>query len=237
MREYQNFLKQLKYVIVNSGVLEKEDKCKKIANLSHKVYVNAVVDLSHWNADVNFKLVKEDGILGVVHKATQGLKFVDPKYEERRKVAENEGLLWGAYHLGIWGNGKDQAEHFLDKEGDNAQTLFALDIQENQNEKDITPKQAEDFVTRVQERTNRLPLICGGAYFLKDFATPILTKCPLWKIRWSKLPKGWNKRVLWQYTNGQMGPKPHSVRGIGPCDRSKFNGTIEELKNFWLSGC
>ncbi|WP_353273345.1 hypothetical protein [Wolbachia endosymbiont (group A) of Agelastica alni] len=49
MREYQNFLKQLKYVIVNSGVLEKEGKCKKIADLSNKVYANAVVDLSHWN--------------------------------------------------------------------------------------------------------------------------------------------------------------------------------------------
>lgn len=92
-------------------------------------------------------------------------------------------------------------------------------------------------MNRVQERTNRLPLICGGAYFLKGFATPILTECPLWKIRWSKLPKGWNKWVLWQYTNGQMGPEPHSVRGIGPCDRNKFNGTLEELRNFWLSGC
>ncbi|ONI58178.1 MULTISPECIES: hypothetical protein [Wolbachia] len=58
MREYQNFLKQLKYVIVNSGILEKEEKCRK------KVYANAVVDLSQWNLDVNFKLVKEDGILG-----------------------------------------------------------------------------------------------------------------------------------------------------------------------------
>jgi lysozyme len=117
MREYQNFLKQLKYVIVNSGVLEKEEKCKKIADLSNKVYANAVVDLSHWNSDVNFKLVKEDGILGVVHKVTQGLKYVDPKYAKRRKVAENEGLLWGAYHFGVGENGKDQAEHFLETVG------------------------------------------------------------------------------------------------------------------------
>ncbi len=112
MREYQNFLKQLKYVIVNSGVLEKEGKCKKIADLSNKVYANAVVDLSHWNADVNFKLVKEDGILGVVHKATQGLKFVDLKYAERRKIAEEEGLLYGAYHFGVGENGKDKLSIF-----------------------------------------------------------------------------------------------------------------------------
>ncbi|WP_265032625.1 glycoside hydrolase family 25 protein [Wolbachia endosymbiont (group A) of Sicus ferrugineus] len=134
---------------------------------------NAVVDLSYCDENVDFKLAKEDSIAGVVHKVTQGLKYVDPKYAKRRKAAENEGLLWGAYHLGVWGNGKDQADYFLDKVGDNAQTLLALDIQKNQNEKDITPKQAEDFVNRVQERTNRLPLICGGAYFLKDFAIPI----------------------------------------------------------------
>lgn len=64
---------------------------------------------------------------------------------------------------------------------------------------------------------------------------PILTKCPLWKIRWAKLPKGWNKWVLWQYTNGQMGSEPHSVKGIRSCDRSKFNGTLEKLREFWSS--
>lgn len=44
----------------------------------------------------------------------------------------------------------------------------------------MTPKQAEDFVDKVHEVTGRLPLIYGSTY-LKEFATPILIKCSLYR--------------------------------------------------------
>lgn len=201
---------------------------------------NVIVDLSHWNQSVDFKLAKEDGILGVIHKATQGIRYIDPTYAERRKTAEEEGLMWGAYHFGVGENGKDQTDHFLETVGNDSKVLLALDVEENRDGKNITPKQAEDFVAKVREETGRLPLIYGSPYFLKDFATPILMKCPLWIARWGVrpiLPKGWKKWVIWQYTDGKSGKKPREVEGIGPCDRNKFNGTLEELKDFWVSGC
>ena len=58
--------------------------------------INVVVDLSHHNANVDFKKLRAGGIVGVIHKATQGTGFVDKKYEERRQIALDEGLLWGA---------------------------------------------------------------------------------------------------------------------------------------------
>lgn len=221
--EYLDFLEHLKYIIATGtpGML-----------------VNAVIDLSHWNQDIDFRLTKEDGILGIIHKATQGLKYIDPTYVERKKTAEEEGILWGAYHFGVGENGKDQAEHFLETIDDSSKILLALDIEENKDGESITPKQAEDFVNRVYLVTGRLPLIYGNAYFLKDFATPTLTECPLWLADWGKeptLPIGWRKWTLWQYTDGKSGEKPNSVEGIGPCDRNKFNGTLEELKVFWIS--
>lgn len=33
---------------------------------------NVVIDLSNWKKDIDFKLAKEDAMLGVMHKATQG---------------------------------------------------------------------------------------------------------------------------------------------------------------------
>lgn len=216
---------------------ELEAELSKIS--SEDEQVNVVVDLSHWKESVDFKLAKEDGITGVIHKATQGLKYVDPKYPERRKAAEDEILLWGAYHFGIGEDGKDQADHFLEVVGDCSKVLLVLDIEENQSGKSITPKQAEDFVTQVLKVTGRQPLIYGSSDFLKDFATPILTEYPLWISMWEDIPivpKGWNKWILWQYTDGKVGPEPHEVKGIGPCDRNKFNGTLEELSKFWLSG-
>ncbi|WP_353273341.1 glycoside hydrolase family 25 protein [Wolbachia endosymbiont (group A) of Agelastica alni] len=188
---------------------------------------------------MDFKLVKEDGIVGIIHKATQGVKYIDHEYAKRRKAAEEEELLWGAYHFGVGEkSGKDQAEHFLETIGDSSSILLALDIEENKGGKNITPKQAEDFVNRVYVVTGRLPLIYGSPYFLKDFATPILTECPLWLSKWGgepTLPIGWKKWTLWQYTDGKTDPKPNSVEGIGSCDRNKFNGTLEELKDFWIS--
>src|SRR6266576_5479002 len=121
---YPEFLEQLK------------DRIKGcIANIQNR----EVVDLSHWNQSVEFKLAKEDGILGIIHKATQGIRYIDPTYAERRKTAEGEGLMWGAYHFGVGEkSGRDQAEHFLETVGDTSEVLLALDIEENKDGESIT---------------------------------------------------------------------------------------------------
>ena len=49
--------------------------------------VNVVVDLSHHNERVDFGKLKAAGIVGVIHKATQGLTFVDRGYALRRAQA------------------------------------------------------------------------------------------------------------------------------------------------------
>ncbi|WP_254229482.1 glycoside hydrolase family 25 protein [Wolbachia pipientis] len=220
---YPDFLEHLRYMI---------------ATATPGMLINAVIDLSHWNQEIDFRLTKEDGIVGIIHKATQGVKYVDPEYTKRKKAAEKEELLWGAYHFGVGEkSGKDQAEHFLETIGDSSDILLALDIEENKDGKSIMPKQAEDFVNRVYLVTGRLPLIYGSPSFLKDFATPTLTECPLWLAKWGTkltLPIGWRNWTLWQYTDGQTGAKPHEVEGIGKCDRNKFNGTLKELREFWL---
>ena len=43
------------------------------------------------------------GIVGVIHKATQGTTYVDETYASRRVEALACGLLWGAYHFGVGG--------------------------------------------------------------------------------------------------------------------------------------
>jgi lysozyme len=74
--------------------------------------INVVVDLSHHNEAVDFAKMKANGIVGVIHKATQGLTYVDKTYASRRSKAVDCGLLWGAYHFGVGGDGSDQASFF-----------------------------------------------------------------------------------------------------------------------------
>ena len=51
--------------------------------------LNAVVDLSHHNGDVDFVKLREAGILGVIHKATQWVSGVDPTLEDHRTKARD----------------------------------------------------------------------------------------------------------------------------------------------------
>lgn len=57
--------------------------------------LNVVVDISHHNTVTSFQEAKNSGILGVIHKATEGLQFVDANYDGRRVLATSVGLFWG----------------------------------------------------------------------------------------------------------------------------------------------
>nr|BBE08147.1 B-type lysozyme [Plautia stali] len=197
---------------------------------------NVVIDLSHWN-NVNFTKAKADGIVAVVHKATQGARGVDETYATRRILAENEGLLWGAYHFGTKGTPVKQADHFLATVGDTKGVLLMLDVEENKG-KEMSPSEAEEFVKRIKEKTGRYPIIYGNRYFLRPYHLENLNECPLWISHYTSasqptLPSQRSSWTLWQYTDGKLGGSPKTVNGIGPCDRDRYNGSIQQLKNRW----
>lgn len=196
---------------------------------------NVVFDLSHRNKNDDLKLAKRNGTVAVIHKATQGIRIIDSCYKTRRIAAKKNGLLWGAYHLGTNASGIAQAHHFLNNVGKVSKTLFVLDLKSNTNNI-MSQKQAEDFVITVRNKTGKFVMIYGSFNTLKKFSTPFLKKNPLWISSYNiapEIPSGWNKWVLWQYTNGKLGIWPHGITGIGRCNRSKFNGSVRELKQFW----
>ena len=60
-----------------------------------------VIDISHWNGNINFNLVKASGIWGVIIKAggsDAGL-YTDPRFEEYYNAAVSAGLHVGAYYF------------------------------------------------------------------------------------------------------------------------------------------
>src|SRR5215471_8589946 len=103
---------------------------------------NSVVDLSHHNGRQDLSKAKASGIVGVMHKATQGISFRDPMFVENRKKALDAGLLFGAYHFGTGAGGVEQAAFFLDVarplEGD----LLVLDFETNPQGPDMTLREA-----------------------------------------------------------------------------------------------
>jgi lysozyme len=203
--------------------------------------LNVVVDLSHHNGNVDLAKAKAAGIVGVIHKATQGLTYMDNMYITNRTHALQNGLYWGAYHFGVKGNGAGQADFFLSKVNPDAQTLLVLDFEQNTTTpgQSMTLQDAHDFVTQIHAKTGRWPGLYSGSYIkqlLGSKPDPVLANCWFWLAQYGSnavVPANWPTWTMWQYTDGVNGPQPHSVDGIGNCDRDTFNGDMAGLQRIW----
>jgi lysozyme len=207
--------------------------------------LNAIVDISHHNTISNISKVQQAGILGIIHKATQGMSYKDPTFSDNRKLIQDAGLLFGAYHFGTSGDASAQADYFLTVAGSDA--LPVLDFEPNPQGHDMSLLEAEQFVHHVFTVTGRYPGLYSGhtikeALAQAGISSPDqteLSKCWLWIAQYGPaplIPKVWGRWTLWQYTDGAAGQGPYSVDGIGRCDRDQFNGTEEELRDLWGAG-
>ena len=203
--------------------------------------LNAIVDISHHNGNVNLVKAKTDGILGVIQKATQGQSGKDPTFKTNRTKANDAGLLFGAYHFATGSDGLKQAQHFLDVVDSFDNTLLVLDFEPNPTGPSMTLEEARAFVTHVNEQTGRFPGLYSGHYIkqlLGSNKDAVLGQCWFWLAQYGPtavVPANWSTWTMWQYTDGAVGPQPHKVLGIGLCDRDKFNGNEAQLRKLWLT--
>ena len=205
--------------------------------------INVVIDLSHHQETVDFEQIKSDGVVGVIHKVTQGLTYVDKKYAERRDEALAEGLLWGAYHFGVGGDGSHQADFFLENAKPDKRTLIVLDYEPNVTGPTMSLNQAREFVEHVDELVGRYPGLYSGHLIKEQLAgvtpaDPVLSNCFLWIAQYNgpkplNIPPTFRTWTFWQYTDGVHGDEPHRVEGVGQCDRNKFNGSLAQLRKLW----
>lgn len=204
--------------------------------------INVVIDLSHFNQVTSFAEIKADGIVGIIHKATEGLSDVDPTYLSHRSAAQAAGLWWGAYHFATGDDAIQQAEHFLSVVNPGANDLLVLDFEQNPSGSSMTLAGAEQFVTRVQQVTGRWPGFYSGSYIkelLGNNKNETLGNCWFWLSEYGAVPHvpaNWQTWTMWQYTDGAVGPEPHSVAGVGNCDRDQFNGDMDALAKLWGYG-
>lgn len=204
-----------------------------------------VIDLSHHNTvPVGFAETKNAGVLGVIHKATQGGGVKDEKYLARKSLAASVGLLWGAYHFLTASNVQDQVDNFLHVVKYDGKTLLAVDYEKNP-EDNTTPQLAtlKQFIRRVGASTGQAPVIYSGNS-LKEalqsnfrFVTgvdPELASLRLWLADYGDaytLPKGWSSFWLRQYTD------QGTIAGVkSPVDLNEFLGRDAELTAQWVGG-
>src|SRR5262245_48659339 len=202
--------------------------------------LNNVIDISHHQGEIDFERVKQTGIVGVLHKATEGLTWYDPMYEVNRAMAHDAGLLWGAYH---WGHDNDpwkEAEWFLEVAQPNRHTLLALDYEEGSDQMNID--QARMFVLSVASQSckiydhDQFPGFYSGSLIKSELGDsppdPILSNCWFWLPQYgdhaTDVPPTWPTWTMWQYTDKGL------VDGIDAnVDRNKLNGDTHGLYRLW----
>jgi lysozyme len=196
--------------------------------------LNVVIDLSHFNTVTSFSEVKTGGVVGVIHKATQGTNWADPTYAGRKQQAQAAGVWWGAYHFGTNADGAAQAQYFLSEVNPGPNDLLALDFEENPQSQ-MTIAQAEQFVTEVFDQTGSYPGFYSdelAGKLLGSNVSSILANCWFWRAQYDgsspSVPPTWSTWTMWQYTSSGL------VSGIsGGCDRDTFNGSTDDLSRLW----
>jgi GH25 family lysozyme M1 (1,4-beta-N-acetylmuramidase) len=194
-----------------------------------------VVDLSHWNVvPSSLKPAREAGVVGIIHKMTEGMGGVDATADNRKYLANQAGLEWGLYHFLRPGDMVAQANHFID----NANLANVLDsdtlVAADYEDANVSLAQLQQFMTTLEELTGRQPVLYSG-HVLKDKgggnAQPSLKKYRLWLAQYASkptLPSGWSKYWLWQWTDNG------TIPGIDPpTDCNDYQGSTDQLLSEW----
>lgn len=206
------------------------------------------IDVSYWNAGIDWPKVRAAGQRFVFVKATEGETYTDPTFAENWTGARKAGLLRGAYcffHPKL--DPKKQATRFINAvkaAGDAGELPPVLDLEvDNGLAKNKIVAAAKIWLDAVEKALGRKPIIYSGFYFLQDHFSEASGGPPVWAkdyVLWMpqypnqyspgmnpSLPRGWFKWTFWQYSDKGM------VNGVNAnVDLNLFNGTLEELYKF-----
>ena len=214
------------------------------------------VDLSHWNEgeleEVDFFALKASGIEFVILKATEGISWVDNKFEKFFKKAHEAGLLIMTYHFfrSQYG-GAAQAKHHRDT----LSNLGFFDLVQYKSPVMWADVETADGAS-VSQRQNRLlafhQTVTGMGYQSGHYSSPYLWNQLIGNVSWASdytgwgahwtsasvptLPAGWTRASMRMWQNGIY--PTHSwvepVNGTpGAVDHNYFYGTLQDMKD-WL---
>jgi GH25 family lysozyme M1 (1,4-beta-N-acetylmuramidase) len=218
-----------------------------------------VIDIYYGDQVRDFALTKAFGIVGVIHKASEGKGFVDKLYAVRRKLWLDGGKVppappdggersaalapkWGAYHFFHGGDPRAEADHFLAVAEPDSGTLVALDWEDVPGRGAARAEEARQFLDRIEEKLGRKAVIYSGNVAKEKISGKdgFFGAHRLWLAqygtRWAVQPS-WSAPWLWQNNGDGFGPGPHTIPGIaGRCDNNTIAaGTVADLLASWAA--
>jgi len=194
----------------------------------------AGIDVNDAAHTIDWPAVKNDGITYAYLQASLGADYEPKNFKDHWNAAKSAGLIRGAYHV-------------LDpKRAVPAQVANFVRAVGQLDAGDLPPllifsgpalDDAAAWLAGVRQQLGVRPVLYAGPDFTPapGAALATLTQYPLRIGQYSPqpaVPAGWAKWTFWQFTDGDAGPFPHTVAGIGNCYRSVFNGSVQDLTAF-----
>lgn len=197
------------------------------------------MDISHFQNDINWQDIKEDGVNFVFIKASESTHFKDPKFKKNHAAAKSECIYRGAYHF--YETGKDpakQAQNFIEAVGKLVPGDLppALDLEElgvkTSVDKETYQKNTLHWLKIVEKELGVRPIIYSDPSFGDKYLDhPDFDKYQLWVAEYTKkspeVPKVWKNKgwLIWQRTDHKK------LEGMKEnVDYDLFNGDAEKFK-------
>lgn len=197
-----------------------------------------VIDISHYQGNVDFAKVKAAGIVGVICKATEGSTSVDSKFADNYRGAMNAGLAVSTYHFLHHGSVNAQIDHYIDTVHPEQGERVCIDYEDEA----CTLDDLHAAVSRLMNLDPTLQISVYSGHLLKDQLGNsrddlLADNTSLWLAQYTSGTPSWPDETwpswsLWQYTDHA------SVSGVsGNVDGNRFNGSKENcLKWFGPAG-
>jgi lysozyme len=204
-----------------------------------------VCDLSHWNMADDYEAARRDGIVGVIYKATEGQSYTDDTYVGQQQAAKAARLCWGSYHFADASDVGGQIDNYLRFAAPDPDELFCLDWEDNPSGNGVMSKDdCKTWIIEVERalrREGECVVYSGNTAkeALDDDVDTFFGSRRLWLCQYGTTPswqRSWDNYWLWQFTDGEYGPEPHSISGVGECDINSYAGSAEQLVAEWATG-
>lgn len=219
------------------GSLIATKKISIAAYLAEKYEIQGV-DVSHYQGNIDFDKIEQQGITFAYIKATEGSSHVDECFYKNWQAAEKTDMLIGAYHFFSFDSGGDtQAKLYIDTVGDLSGKLVpVVDVEyyggneKNPPDQEVVKEQLAIMLSALEDYYGKKPVIYTTYTAYYEYIKNEFDEYPLWirNVYFSPFIELGRDYTFWQYTDkaileGYEGDEKY-------IDRNVFKGTKEELE-------
>ena len=205
------------------------------------------IDISRWQAEIDWRAVQAAGTRFVFIKATEGGDHVDPKFLQNWQGARAAGIPAGAYHFVYWCRpAHEQAQWFVQHipQANDALSLPpVLDVEWNGHSRTCPRKISREnaiekmalMLRELEAHTGKRPVIYTDISFYKDVLEGVsqFDAYPFWIRSTAARPEERYQNRRWEFWQFTTTGRVPGIRGN--VDRNVFYGSEQEF-TAWLNG-